>query len=142
MNIPVSLPPAMVRLVRQSGVEPDCVVASLASLIGLTYNEALIHCSQANPDVLAYGMSWKDAKKAAKKAGARTGVLRYGRFDLSEATGILCVRRIKNGRKEEHAVFLWAGRICDGNGELWLDPDDYFEQYGYKPTSLLVRIDE
>jgi hypothetical protein len=139
---PVSLPPLMVRLVRQSGIETDCVVASLASLCGLTYTQALIHCAEANPDVLTHGMNWKDTRKAAKAAGIETRVIKSGRFDITEATGILCVIRKKNDRKEEHAVFLWAGRICDGNGELWLDAADYFQAYGYRPTSLLVRADD
>lgn len=139
--LPVSLPPSMVRLVRQSGIETDCVVASLASLIGLTYTQALVHCAAVNPDVLTYGMTWKDARRAARRAGVRTRVVR--RYDVAEATGLLCVRRKRpNGTTEEHVALLWAGRICDGNGELWLDADDYFAQYGYTPTSLLVRVDE
>lgn len=139
---PVSLPPHMVRLVRQNGSEPDCVVASLASLIGLTYNQALIHCAEANPDVLTLGMNWKDTRTAARRAGVQTKVLKSGRFDVNEATGVLCVVRRKNGKKEEHAVLLWAGRVCDGNGELWLDVEDYCAAYGYKATSLLVRVED
>jgi hypothetical protein len=139
---PVSLPPAMIRLVRQSGVEQDCVVASLSTLLGLTYNETLIHCAKANPDCLNIGMTWKEARKAAKRAGAKMRVLRRGGYDVTEATGLLCVQRKRNGHTEQHAVLLWAGRICDGNGELWLDPEDYFEQYGYRHTSLLVRIED
>lgn len=139
---PVSLPPYMVRLVRQSGMESDCVVAALASLLGLTYNDALIHCATVNPDVLTHGMNWKDTRKAAKRAGVAMRVLKSGRFDLSEATGLLCVRRKKGRTTEEHAVLLWAGRICDGNGELWMTVDDYCTAYGYKATSLLVREDE
>lgn len=139
---PVSLPPLMLRLVRQNGQEPDCVVASLASLLGLTYNDALLHCAKANPDVLTLGMNWKDTQKAAKRAGVKTRVQRIRDVDINEATGLLCVVRRRHDRKEEHAVLLWAGRICDGNGELWLDADDYFAAYGYKPTSLLVRVED
>lgn len=141
MTVPVSLPPTMVRLVRQSGMEMDCVVASLASLLGLTYNECLIHCATANPHVLASGMTWKDARLAAKRAGVSMRVLRRGRFDISEATGLLCVHRQKHGKREEHSLLLWAGRLCDGNGELWLDAEDYCAAYGYTATSLLVRTD-
>jgi hypothetical protein len=139
---PVSLPPLMMRLVRQSGIETDCVVASLASLLGLTYTAALVHCAKVNPDVLTLGMNWTDTQAAARLAGIPTRVIKSGRFDLTEATGILSVVRRKNGRKDEHVVLLWAGRICDGNGELWLDPDDYLLAYGYKATSLLVRAED
>ncbi len=132
----------MVRLVRQSGIETDCVVASLASLLGLTYTQALIHCAKANPDVLTAGMNWPDTRKAARLAGVRTRILQSGRFDLAESTGVLCVVRTKHGKKDEHAVLLWEGRIVDGNGELWLSSEDYCSAYGYKPTSILVRVDE
>lgn len=138
-SLPVSCPPTMVRLVRQSGVETDCVVAALSSLIGLTYNQTLIHCAAINPDVLTHGMTWKDTRKAARRAGIRTQVLR--RFDAEEATGLLCVRRKKpDGTTEEHVALLWAGRVCDGNYELWLDVEDYCAAHGYKATSLLVRV--
>jgi hypothetical protein len=139
MMLPTSLPPSMVRLVRQTGIESDCVVAALASLTGLTYTQALVHCAAVNPGVLESGMTWKDTRKAARRAGIRTRVRR--RFDMTDETGLLCVRRQKNGHLEEHVVLLWEGRLCDGNGELWLDPDQYFAQYGYKPTSLLVRVE-
>ncbi len=139
---PVSLPPHMVRLVRQSGIETDCVVASLASLLGLTYTQALIHCAKVNPHVLTHGMNWTDTAKAAKSAGVPMRVLKSGRFDADEATGLLCVMRTRSGRKEEHAVLLWAGRVCDGNGELWMDLESYCLAYGYKATSLLVRVED
>lgn len=130
----------MVRLVRQTGIETDCVIAAFASLTGLTYTQALVHCATVNPDVLRLGMTWKDTRRAARRAGIKTRVLR--RFDMGDATGLLCVRRTKNGQLEEHVVLLWEGRLCDGNGELWLEPDQYFSAYGYKPTSLLVRVED
>lgn len=138
MTLPVSCPPAMVRLVGQSGIETDCVVAALASLLGLTYNQMLIHCAAVSPNVLSTGMFWKDAQQAALRAGIKTKVLR--RFDAEEATGVLCVRRKRDGKLEEHVAFLWAGRVCDGDNELWLDVDDYCAAHGYKATSLLVRV--
>lgn len=139
---PVSLPPLMMRLVRQSGIESDCVVASLATLLGLTYTQCLVHCAKVNPHVLTHGMNWPDTRKAARLAGIATKIVKSGRFDVSEATGLLAVTRTKHEKKEEHVVLLWAGRVCDGNGELWLDASDYCAAYGYKATSLLVRVED
>lgn len=139
---PVSLPPFMMRLVRQSGIESDCVVASLATLLGLTYTQCLVHCAKVNPHVLTHGMTWKDTAKAARLAGVKMKAIRADRGDLSDATGLLSVRRTTKGKREEHAVLLWAGRVCDGNGELWLDAADYCAAYGYKATSLLVRVED
>jgi hypothetical protein len=139
---PVSLPPFMMRLVRQSGIETDCVVASLATLLGLTYTQCLVHCAKVNPNVLTHGMNWTDTAKAARLAGVKMKALRWGRFDPDEATGLLSVMRTKHDTREEHAVLLWAGRICDGNGELWLSISDYLHAYGYKATSLLVRAED
>lgn len=134
---PVSLPPFMIQLKRQSGTDTDCVVAALATLLGLTYQQALIHCATISPDVLSEGMTCWEAKRAARLAGIKTKAL--VKFDVSDETGVLFVG--KRGRVE-HAVFLWAGRVCDGDGALWLEPDDYLRNNGYKPKALLIRTDE
>jgi hypothetical protein len=63
-------------------------------------------------------------------------LIRRGRYDIEEATGLLNVRNAK----EDHAVFLWAGRIMEGNSEGWLEPEDYLRHYKYRAHSLLVRV--
>lgn len=105
-------------------------------LFGVNYEESLAACVIVVPSVLHYGMSWSEARKAARKLGGETKLLRRGRYDVEEDTGLLNVR--KSGH--DHAVFLWAGRVIEGNGEMWERPADYFAHYKYQPYSLLVRI--
>ena len=85
--------------------------------------------------VVKTGAYWREMKTAAKRLGVKTRVTR--KYDIEEDTGILCV---KCGRLE-HVVFLWEGRIIDGNNESWLLPIQYLDAYGYRPTSLLVRVE-
>jgi hypothetical protein len=117
------LPPAYIKLQRQNGQNPDCAVASMGMLFGVNY------------EVLEEGMTWAQMREAADLLGGSVKLLPRGRYDIEEATGLL---NVKNG-VEDHAVLLWAGRIVEGNGELWLEPDDYLAHYKYQPYSLLVR---
>jgi ABC-type bacteriocin/lantibiotic exporter with double-glycine peptidase domain len=125
--------PHVVRIVYQSGVDHDCAIATLAMLCGATYAQALAAYRQPLR-IVKHGAHWFQMREAAKRLGVKTRVTR--RFDIDEDTGILCVRK----PKEEHVVFLWEGRIIDGNGEAWLMPVEYLDTYGYRPTSLLVRV--
>jgi hypothetical protein len=68
--------------------------------------------------------------------GVDVKLVQRGRYDIEEATGLLNVQ----GRHEDHAVLLWAGRIVEGNGEMWLEPESYLRHYKYKAHSLLVRV--
>jgi hypothetical protein len=130
------LPPAYIKFMRQNTVNSDCVVSALAMLSGVTYEVALAACVIVKPDVLEQGMGrWENVKRAASILAQTTRVVPRGRYDLDEDTGLLHVK----SRKEDHVVLLWAGRIIEGNGELWLDPDDYLRHYNYQPYSLLVR---
>ena len=134
---PVTCPPHMVRVIKQNGMHADCSVASLATLFGTTYDEALIVAGSVQPAVLGCGMTWREMRLTAKRMGGKTRLLRSGQYDIEEATGILCVKRDDS----EHVVFLWEGRIVDGNGELWLSPQDYLTHYKYRATGLLVRVE-
>lgn len=137
---PTKLPPHMVRLIRQSGVHADCVVASLATLFGVTYDESLVVCSSVAPKVLDEGMNWPETRKAAKLMGPPVKALRPAEFDLHEATGVLITDDLRPPRRD-HAVFLWAGRVLDGGGDLWLDADDYLAHRPAKVKALIVRTD-
>lgn len=127
----VSNLPDMVRMVPQTGFHPDCGIASLAMLCGVMYEDAL--AAFADPaEVLQKGVSWPMMKAAALKLGIRTTVKR--KYDIHESTGILNVIR----PKDEHLVLLWEGRIVEGNGELWKNPEDYLKHYKYTAKGLLV----
>lgn len=125
--------PELVRVVRQDGELPDCAVASLAMLCGVSYGEALAAFPRPQRVVRA-GAYLTEIQSAAKVLGVTTKIRK--RFDLDEDTGILHV-----SGKDEHLVFLWAGRIIEGNGECWLSSLSYLTTYGYDPRSLVVAIE-
>jgi hypothetical protein len=134
---PISLPPDFVRFVPQNGEDSDCAVATLGTLFGLTRDEALIAFGIVAPTVLIDGMTDAEVDAALNGIGMPYVRLQPQDFDLNEATGVLAVGQ----RRLQHFTFLWAGRIIDGRGEHWLDPEDYLAHYKYKVLHLIARKD-
>jgi hypothetical protein len=130
------LPPSFFRLIRQNSFNADCTVAALAMMFSVSYEESLAACLLVAPEVLDKGMVWNRVKQAAEALGGELKLLPPGKYDVEDATGLLIVEN----RKEAHAVYLWAGRIMEGNGEGWLEPEDYFKHYKWKPRALYVRV--
>jgi hypothetical protein len=130
-----------VRFVRQSGHHGDCSVSTLAMLAGVMYEDALLAAAKVNPRVLNEGMTWTQIKAAAKRLGLKTRTV-YNYDD--DATGILHVSRVALGlgQPSEHVVFLWEGRVIDGNGELWAELDTYLKHYGWEAKALLVTAED
>jgi hypothetical protein len=137
------LGPAVLCHVRQNGHDNDCMVASLATVFDKSYEEVLLAAGRLYPDVLQKGMTWEQAKRTVKRLGLKTKLLRAGRFDPDETTGVLYVarRRTKTAPAYHHVVVLWEGRVLEGNGELWRDLDSYCKANNLKPMSVLVRAD-
>lgn len=131
--------PHIVKFIRQSGDHGDCGVNTLAMLTGVLYEDALAAVLAYEPAVLQIGVRWTELRKAAKRLGVKTQLLRS--YDLEESTGILGLKAEKT-KGEDHYTFLWEGRIIDGNGEMWKEPADYFRQYKFRPTWLLVAVNE
>jgi hypothetical protein len=129
--------PTLVRFVRQSGFHGDCGVATLGMLGGCVYEDALAAVVRYQPAALHAGLTWPQMRRAAKRLGLSTRLLR--RYDIDEATGIL---NVMDAQGEEHFVFLWEGRIVEGNGELWLFNSDYLKHYGYTAKALLVARED
>jgi len=125
--------PELVRVVRQDGESPDCAVASLAMFCGVGYGEALAAFPKPHR-VIRVGAYLTELQSAAKTFGIRTRLRK--RFDIEEDTGILHV-----SGKDEHLVFLWAGRIIEGNGECWLSALSYLTTYEYQPKTLVVAVE-
>jgi hypothetical protein len=134
--------PTLVRFVRQSGHHGDCSVSTLAMLAGVMYEDALLAAAKVNPQVLYTGMTWHQIRATARRLGLKTRTIH--KYD-DEATGILHVSRVAlgiDGQLSEHVVFLWEGRVIDGNGELWNDLDAYLRHYGWEAKALLTLRDE
>lgn len=130
------LPPHFLRIARQNTENSDCAVAAISTLCGVNYEEALAACVQVVPDVLTDGLTGSQIQRVmdllhcAGEVTANTKTI-----DLEEHTGVLIVSK----RRDWHAVILWAGRIIDGNGELWLDPHDFLRHHGYRLRGLVRR---
>lgn len=132
----------MVKFVRQSGNHGDCGVVTLAMLAGVSYEDALAAVVIEQPAALQTGLSWAELRRAATTLGLKTRLRR--KYDLDRDSGILNVApwRKRDVHKDEHFVFLWRGRIVEGNGELWPIPEAYLKQYHYKARMLLVTDEE
>ncbi len=117
--------PALVRFVKQTGHHGDCGVVTLAMLAGTLYEDSLAACISVQPTALHAGMTWAQMRQAAKILGITAKITR--RYNINKDTGILNVaKKLRNGRTtDEHFIFLWAGRLVEGNGELWQNPSDY-----------------
>ena len=118
--------------VKQSGQHGDCGPATLASLCGVSYEDALVACAAVAPTVLTEGMSWREMR-----LGVPTKLLRRGQYG-EDSTGII---GLTTRHRLEHVAILWESRVLEGNGEHWLNLDSYCAAYGYRPGSLLIRTD-
>lgn len=136
--------PSMVRFVRQNGFSADCGVSALAMLAGVLYEDALVAAANLDdPSVLQTGLTWTEMRKVARRLGLQTRLLRA--YDVEESTGVLGFKADPDGPKpkaESHYAFLWEGRVVDGNGEMWMDPDTFCKYHGYKRTWLMVSMAE
>jgi hypothetical protein len=129
--------PHVVRSVRQQGGHGDCAVAALAMLCGVDWPTAFAAFDDPR-GLLKHGVQpWTPIKRAAQRLGVKTRVAT--RVDMERDTGILYVSDIYG--PEGHAVFLWQGRIVEGDGSLWLFVSDYLRAMQYEAHSLLRRLD-
>jgi hypothetical protein len=118
-------------------------VAAVATACGVTYEVALQTCTEVSPGVLQSGMQWRDIRRAVKRLGwaSKTVPFRNIRLDDFETYGILEVEPTQRGAKDRHVVYVWGGRIVEpkfDRQELWEDPEQYLNHYGYRVDRLLV----
>lgn len=136
MNNTVAVPPDMVRWVPRNAENGDCAITALQLATGMTYESVLAGALKVSPNILTNGLSWPEIRRIARKLGFNTKLLRRGRYDLDEATGILNVVHKKDGH---HVVYLWEGRVIEPQFQsLWKDPDAFLKHHKYRATSLLV----
>lgn len=127
--------PDVIKVVRQDENVTDCAVASLAMLCGVTYGEALAAFPKPE-SVMKTGAYLAEIQAAALALGKKTRNRR--RFDIQADTGIL---RLEDDTKYDHVVFLWAGRVIDGNGSCWLEPRKFLRRKHCKAKSLIAVIE-
>jgi hypothetical protein len=143
LSKPLAAPPDVIRWVSRSGDHGDCAIAALAVACGVSYEVSLQACVAVVPAALQDGMRWLGIRKAARHLGYAVQTLPFERIHLDddETTGILEVEPIQRGAKEWHVVYVWAGRIVEpkfDRQELWEDPEQFLNHYGYRVSRLLV----
>jgi hypothetical protein len=114
----------------------DCVIVSMATIFNLTYSEALLVCSSIEPHVLTRGLCTADTVRALEVSGIDFVRRAPGTFDVETSTGMLDVGPV-NKRFADHTVALWAGRIVEYDGQLWLHAADYLHNYMQRPHGLI-----
>lgn len=135
---------AVFHIVLQRG-KRDCLVACLASLLGLPYEETLIAAGRTDQRVWVRGLSPKEAIRVAKRLGT---VLVYkdppNEDELDEAQGILGITVLdeETGVQMSHSVVLSNGLIFDPQegGSVW-DASDYLQYYGATTVDFLQEQD-
>lgn len=128
------LPPDVVRWVSRNGEDGDCAIAAIALATGNTYETVLAESIAVRPGAIR-GMNWRDIKAVVARLGFSYRLRR--KYDIEEDTGILDCKR---GR-EEHVVYLWAGRILEPDMRrrmLWRDPEAFLANEGWTAGQLLT----
>lgn len=125
--------------IHQQRGRKDCGVATLATLLGRSYEEVLVAAASVSPNVLKKGLYASDLAKIAQGLGSR--LLRLtGTIDLDEETGILEVQIKKD--KREHLVFLMNGIVFDPEevGQAW-DAYTYVRHFKAKVQGLSKEVE-
>jgi hypothetical protein len=115
----------------------DCGCATLAMLLGISYEDALLALGGEAPKILRGGVWLTQLQRAAAKLGSPLKIKR--RWDAEFDEGIVQIR-FKSGTGY-HVVLLRAGLFFDTQFEVW-HPDDYLRQRRAVTGPLLVREDE
>lgn len=114
----------------------DCGAACLAMLLGISYEDALIHLCGEVPRILTRGVWFTELQRAAARMGV-TLKIRH-RWDLEVHEGIAQIKFKDNG--SAHVVVVREGLFFDTDYSVW-DPQDYFKAKKALKGSLLVRED-
>lgn len=134
----MSLP--FVKIVSQRH-KADCGIAALAMLLGTNYEDvfaAFSHTRRSATDPRVYGMHTKQIVATARRL--KVELTMHRAFDLESSIGLLTVEKLDPKPDEfvQHLVLLKFGLIFDTDGIVW-EPSDYFEQFGFKPVSILTE---
>ncbi len=111
----------------------DCGVATLAMLLGVSYEDALVALAAEEPAVLTRGVFTKHLEAAAQKLGFR--LRRRRRYSIDDDTGLLNLSSRK--WRTDHVVVLREGLVIETDGTIW-DAGEYLAALKAKPGMLLV----
>ena len=121
--------PAFIKLVPMRE-EKDCVIGTLASYLGASYEDTLRAAVLVVPNMNKVGYTTPQIQKIAAQLG-RPLVFNKSpkRWNLKDSIGILMFR--------DHVAILWKGNIWDPNNTLW-QAEHYLKHYSYEPLGLLT----
>lgn len=94
----------------------DCAVAAMAMYLNMPYRRVSEAAMAITPKVHLRGLYETEMRATAKRLGVTLTAHRAPVPDISERTGILCVKT----RRVQHAAVLFEGVIVDPkDGQLW-----------------------
>lgn len=114
--------PAVIQPIRQSDTG-DCAIASIAMVLGLSYQEVANHARTIQRRATKSGLGTRQIVAICRHFGHATRSLRPKLEELDDFTGILLVR-LPN--KTEHAAILFRGTVYDPADGLLYEPAAYF----------------
>jgi hypothetical protein len=109
----------------------DCAVASLAMLLGESYEDVLRVVTTIDRSQGKRGLWTRTLQRIAKQLGHTLRIKRT--FDLESDYGLL--------RLPDHAVILRNGLVIDTNATLW-DADAYLSSRKLKPEHCVLLVSE
>lgn len=117
----------------------DCGIATLATLLGRTYEEVLLKSGTVSPKLLKLGLSATELFRIAELFDA-TLVRHTGAIDLDESSGIL---GIVYPDTWGHWVWLTNGLIfCPKDNNIVWDAYSYVKKFKVKVTELIDLKEE
>ena len=113
--------------------ENDCSIAALASIAGVTYEDALRAVAKVDPVHMGRTGLWvRQIEQAATDLGCP--LRRRKRYDIQHDVGLL---RVQLPNRDVHVVWLANGLIVNWDLSVWR-AEDYLQRLGAKPGVLLV----
>ena len=117
----------------------DCLICSLAMLLGTSYEAALLAVSKVKPDSGTEGLTWEDAKRAAEQLGAKVRIVQKYRPD--DTVGIVDLIPKGKNQPNHHAAVLLRGAIIDpAEPTVWDDWEIYEQATNFKLGAVLVHV--
>lgn len=116
----------------------DCAIVALSIYLQRSYEDVLSVAVPVTKSQAPHhrGLWTREIKLVAKRLGSPLTLRRS--FDLSEDEGIAGFQTDKPDA--DHVAFCKHGLVWETDGTIW-EADYYCEQNGYKPVSLLVRVE-